>query len=238
SSISQATDFLGETPSFWGRYFEGPFGGRCTDPQPFTSLQYEPSQENQPLSSSNIALLPVASSTLDVSSSSVQCAQKDAQVQAQTFLKDLGENNLASQGKEFYIFLDVEESEPPLNPTYYLAWSQAIQNASTSEVKLLPGVYMSVADNASAEQLNSSIAGGAICSGLWIAGYPYAEGWQGSLPSWNEGYEATPETPVNCPVLIWQFAQNLDTVFDLDMLNPQYAEQTLHRLAVPPSSTF
>jgi LysM repeat protein len=234
--ISEATNFLGETPSVWGRYFEGPFAGTCTDRQSFTSYEYT-SQENEILGSSGIHLIPVALSTQDVGGSNA-CGAEDGKVQAQSFLSALGEDYLASQGGEYYVFLDVElgAGNPVLNPSYYLGWSQAIENASTANVKLLPGVYMSVANTTSAQQLNSAISGGAKCSGLWIAGYRYGEGWQGSLPPWNQNLEATPEVDINCPVLLWQFAQNVERDFDLDMVNPASAATTLKNLVIPPSA--
>ena len=235
-AVEEANKFLEVVKaSFWGRYFEGPYAGNCTDEAGFTSIEYDPSSENPVLHSKGIALLPVGSSTKDVGGSSA-CGQKDGQVQAQSLLKDLGEEYLAKQGSgEFYIFLDVEQ-DTPLSPQYYEGWSKAIQAAS-SKVKLLPGVYMSVADSSSANNLNQAIDSGATCAGLWIAGYPYPQGWKANyLPKWNQGEEATPITKVNAPVLLWQFAQNVEQKFDLDMLNPAYASQTLKRLPIPPAS--
>ena len=236
--VEEATNCLkGATPKFWGRYFRGAYRSIGT-------YEYDASRENLPLASKRIALLPIASSMFDVNKDG-KAGENDGTVQAKAFLDAMGGlDYLAQQGSEFYIFLDVEMPSneiPSLNPDYYLGWSQAIENASNEQVKLLPCMYFSAGNMNAQEQLNSAMNGGAKCYGLWVAGYWYNEGWPPEeLPSWNLHDEATPKVSVhnNCPVLIWQFAQNAgNKVVDLNMLNPAYEKETLSRLVIPPNAS-
>ena len=237
-SVIQDTDqyLISATPKFWGRYFGGYYKG-------IGAFEYDPGQENSPLASNGIHLLPIASSIYDVNQDGT-AGINDGKTQAKAFLDAMGSDYLAQQGSEFYIFLDVEQAGngiPQLNSEYYLGWSQGIESVSTEQVKLLPGVYLSIGNTYAQGVLNSAMNGGAKCYGLWVAGYPFTTGWPSydALPTWSGQFELEHETEVsvNCKTLIWQFAQNsMDEEIDLDMLNPNYAEETLSRLVIPPSS--
>jgi hypothetical protein len=158
--------------------------------------------------------------------------RQDGADQAADVLGKFGESYLQSQGGEFYLFLDVELSDP-LSSSYYLGWSQAL-TAASSRVRLLPCVYLNANDPISSRALASAIASGASCSGLWIAYYIYYLTDVISAVSFNS-LLATPATPVPVPVLFWQYAGDIASNYDFSVSNSALDSQTLlRRLILPP----
>ncbi len=224
SIISQAISILGSKPGFWGRYFSG---------LDYTGTGEYLSQENSTLRANNIRVLPVGRYTTRVGQGQAE-GRQDGSDQANDFLGKFGESYLQSQGGEFYLFLDVELSDP-LSTNYYLGWSQAVKAAS-SRVRLLPCVYLNASDAVTSRALSSAIASGAECNGLWIAYYLYYQVNAIATTPFDSG-RAAPATSVPAPVLLWQYAGDIQGTFDFNISNPAVSGQTLlNRLALPPGS--
>src|SRR4030095_12475945 len=77
--IGEATQLIGGTPQFWGRYF-------CS-PNNLSPYEYTHVDENRPLSENNIKLLPIAEQTWRVAGS-----QQDGAADAQGNVDDLIEH--------------------------------------------------------------------------------------------------------------------------------------------------
>ncbi len=204
--VNNAALRLGSKPAFWGRYFSGvDYKG---------SGEYFHTQENSTLKRHNIRVLPVGRYTTRVSGDR-STGKQDGFDQANDFLQTFGEAYLITQGGEFYFFLDVEPN-PPLSKDYYLGWAVAVAGISAN-LKLLPCVYLNAGDQSTSEALNAAISAGAECHGLWIAAYgnnhvPILD-WDSSI--------ARPETPVSCPVLLWQYAGDVGD-YDFNLSHPGF----------------
>lgn len=122
--IQEATQLIGATPEFWGRYFCSP-----SNPSPY---EYIHLNENGPLRENNIKLLPIAEQTWRVAGSQ-QEGVSDAQGNVDDLIETFSVDYLASLGREFLMFLDVEGS-PPSNPSlsaaYYAGWGQTLSSYS------------------------------------------------------------------------------------------------------------
>ncbi len=224
SYVTQTTNLLGSRPTFWGRYFSG---------LDYTGTgEYLP-QEHSTLRANNIRVLPVGRYTTRVGLGQTE-GRQDGTDQAADVLGKFGESYLQSQGGEFYLFLDVELSDP-LSSNYYLGWSQAVK-AISSKVKLLPCVYLNASDAKTSRALASAIASGASCFGLWIANYLYYQ--TDTIPpvKFNSAL-AAPATNVPVPVLFWQYAGDIAETYDFSISNSAMSSQTLlRRLILPPAS--
>lgn len=223
--IQDATDVLGTKPLFWGRYFSGiDYQG---DGEYFR-------KENPPLHLAGIRVLPIGRYTTQVGLGKNE-GLRDGTDQAKDVVFSFGENYLKSKGGEYYIFLDVE-SDTPLSTDYYLGWSTAVRSLS-SKVKLLPCVYLNAGDSTTSKALNLAIRNGAKCNGLWVANYGNRFR-KPSSPKLNfNSADASPATSIpGVPVLLWQYAGEIDGDFDLNVSNPQIRDQDiLSRLILPPA---
>lgn len=223
--IEDATEVLGTKPLFWGRYFSGvDFGG---------GGEYFRRLESSPLHLEGIRVLPIARFTTQVGLGENE-GLRDGTDQAQDVILSFGEDYLKSKGGEYYIFLDVEP-QTPLSKDYYLGWSQAVRNFS-SKVKLLPCVYLNAWDSITSRALSLAMRNGAECEGLWIANYGNRFRKSSSPQLDFDSEDASPATSIpGVPVLIWQYAGEIDGDFDLNVSNPQIKdEEILNRLIMPP----
>ena len=166
--IREATQLIGATPQFWGRYFCSP---RDLSPYEYTHLN-----ESGPLSQNNIKLLPIAEQTWRVAGSQAE-GTSDAQGNVDDLIETFGADYLARIGQEFLMFLDVEGSpprNPSLSPPYYLGWAQTLasysQQKSAGRFAILPAVYASRDDTQTWQTLQ---LGAAPCHGIWIAAYRF-----------------------------------------------------------------
>lgn len=225
--VSRVASLLGgKKPKYWGRYFSG---------IDYTGTgEYFVDDENNILRKHGIRVLPVGRYTNRVGLGKSEGMQ-DGKNQAQDFVFSFGEDYLSTQEDgEYYIFLDVEPS-PPLSAEYYQGWAEGVQNIS-SKVKMLPCVYLNASDSVTSSALNDAIKSGAPCHGLWIACYDCFN--QPTLPQ-DIGFNpnlAKPETSVNAPVLLWQYAGDIgpNTEFDFSISNPSTSStQLLRRLILP-----
>lgn len=220
--ITETTNLLGSKPAFWGRYFSG---------LNYTGVGEYMTQEHSTLRANNIRVLPIGRYTTRVGLGQTE-GLEDGADQAADVLGKFGESYLQSQGGEFYLFLDVELSDP-LSSSYYLGWSQAVKAAS-SKVKLLPCVYLNANDATTSRALATAITFGASCAGLWIAYYLYYNTDTITAVPFDNTL-AAPATPVPVPVLFWQYAGDIAGTYDFSVSNPALAVQTLlRRLILPP----
>ena len=226
--VSRAASLLGgKKPKYWGRYFSG---------IDYTGTgEYFVDVENNILRKNGIRVLPIGRYTTRVGLGKSEGMQ-DGRDQAQDFVRSFGEDYLSTQEDgEYYIFLDVETS-PHLSAEYYQGWAEGVQNIS-SKVKMLPCVYLNASDSVTSSALNDAIKSGAPCHGLWIALYEN----RFQKPTIPQDIEfnpnlAKPETSVNAPVLLWQYAGDIgpNTEFDFSISNPAInSQQILNRLILP-----
>ncbi len=229
--IQSASDLLGATPAFWGRYF--------TSAQTTGAVEYHHATEDPPLHAAGIRLLPVARQTAHVNGSFEQGIE-DGVANANDFISTFGMPYLASQGGRFYMFLDVEGS-PSLSPGYYAGWAQGLAQRSATlsgalgTVAVLPCVYATQGDEPTWAALSAACKGGAQCMGIWIARYDPGTCQMGQ---WSDSI-VTPRSPspFPWPILAWQYAGNcLKGAIDCSQTNPHIDAQSqlLDFLVLPP----
>lgn len=226
--IREATQLIGATPQFWGRYFCSP---RDLSPYEYTHLE-----ESGPLSENNIKLLPIAEQTWRVAGSQAQ-GTSDAQGNVDDLIETFGADYLASIGQEFLMFLDVEGSpprNPSLSPPYYLGWAQTLasysQQKSAGRFAILPAVYASRDDTQTWQTLQ---LGAAPCHGIWIAAYGSNSS---ALPAWNTSQTTPQGAELGYPILAWQYAGNLgpDQSLDCNISNRSGEGGLMEKLILPP----
>ena len=228
--VGMASQLLGGVkPNYWGRYFSGvDYRG---------AGEYLRSVESRTLHDNSIRVLPIGRYTTQVGRGHTEGA-RDGFDQANDLVRSFGEAYLESQGSEFYLFLDVEP-DTPLSAAYYKGWSEAVAGISR-RVSILPCVYLNPNDATTQASLQSALANGASCHGLWIASYVASR--RGSLPlpapDFDFGLAARLEA-TGVPVLFWQFAGDIGPGedFDFTISNPQIpSDQILSRLILPPEA--
>src|SRR5450755_260392 len=213
--VDHATDVLGTKPLFWGRYFSGiSFRG---------AGEYFHKLEGSALNVADVRVLPIARDTERVTLGMGE-GKEDGTFQAQDIVLSFGEDYLSEQGGEYYVFLDVEltqDRNTSLSADYFAGWSNAVRNFS-SKVKFLSCVYLSAADTRTSKVLNLAVRNGAECHGLWIANYGSRFKKPRSPKLDFDPEDASLEVNVTAvPVLIWQYAGEIDGDFDLNVSNPE-----------------
>lgn len=225
--IEEATQLIGATPQFWGRYFCSP-----SNPSPY---EYTHVNENQPLSENNIKLLPIAEQTWRVAGSE-QEGEDDARGNIDDLIETFGPDYLAGIGQEFLMFLDVEgspPSNPSLSPAYYAGWAQTLasysQQKASGRFTILPAVYASRDDTPTWQTLQKNVA---PCHAVWIAAYGSNSP---QLPAWDANQTTPQGAQIVCPILAWQYAGNLgsDQSLDCNLSNPSESG-LMDRLISPP----
>jgi hypothetical protein len=227
--VKLAKETFNANPAFWGRYF--------TSIKTTSGAEYRHLQENSVLAQWNIRLLPIARQTANVGGSSADGAA-DATNNAQDFIDTFGNTVLSKQGKEFLMFLDVENGTPSLSLDYYTGWAQTLKSYSLQltnrQVTIQPCVYGNHSDTTTWSNLVSAVNNGVPCQGAWIARY-YRSGCQ--LQPWDNSI-VSPSIPLPFDVLIWQYAQNCaQGQIDCDQSNPaiDVQAQLLSKLVLPPA---
>jgi len=225
--IEEATQLIGATPQFWGRYFCSP-----SNPSPY---EYTHVDENRPLSENSIKLLPIAEQTWRVAGSQ-QDGVNDARGNVDDLLETFGVDYLAGIGHEFLMFLDVEgspPSNPSLSPAYYTGWAQTLssygQEKASGRVTILPAVYASRDDTPTWQTLQQNVA---PCHAVWIAAYGSNSP---QLSAWDENQTTPQGAQLTYPILVWQYAGNLgsDQSLDCNLSNPSESG-LMERLISPP----
>jgi hypothetical protein len=224
--IQEAAQLIGAMPQFWGRYFCSP-----SNPSPYEYLHLN---ENGPLRENNIKLLPIAEQTWRVAGSQRE-GVSDAQGNVDDLIETFSVDYLASLGREFLMFLDVEGS-PPSNPSlsvaYYAGWAQTLssysQQKAAGRFTILPAVYASRDDDQTWQTLQQNVA---PCHAIWIAAYGSNSP---ELPAWDASRTTPQGAELTCPVLAWQYAGNLgpDQCLDCNVSNPS-EPGLLQRLIAP-----
>jgi hypothetical protein len=225
--IEEATQLIGVTPQFWGRYFCSP-----SNPSPY---EYTHVNENRPLSENNIKLLPIAEQTWRVAGSE-QDGVNDARGNVDDLVETFGADYLAGIGQEFLMFLDVEgspPSNPSLSPAYYAGWARTLssysQEKTSARLTILPAVYASRDDTSTWQTLQHNVA---PCHAIWIAAYGSNSP---QLPAWDANQTTPQGAELTCPILAWQYAGNLgsDQSLDCNVSNPSESG-LMERLISPP----
>ena len=226
--VQSATNFFGETPKYWGRYFKSPAGGPA---------EYRHKIEDPILSAAGIKILPIAQQTKKVGENE-QSGIAHARLNVSDFLLTFPRQHLVSLGGQFLMFLDVE-GDPSLSVGFYTGWAQTLiefsKSESNGEVTLLPGVYAPQLNTTTWHALSQAAANGVPCHGAWVARYPHGCHLQDFATQF-----AIPSVSLPCDVLVWQYAENcVNGDLDLNQTNPNIADiQTrfLDKLVLPPAA--
>lgn len=225
--------FNGVTPVFWGRYFSRSGHGFA---------EYQHLKENGLLRQHAIKVLPIAQQTSRVNGSSAD-GSGDAQSNVEDLITTFGKDYLASQGGEFFMFLDVEPLPGSgLSSSYYLGWSQTLMSHSSTvsggTVRILPCIYGNHTGTASWSGLSAAVAQGATCKGAWIARYGNRTGAAGccDVIDWDNTAVA-PAVPIPCKILAWQYSEEChgQDGYDCNQTNPNIdAQQELLKFLIMP----
>ncbi len=224
--ITAATQAIGQKPAFWGRYF--------TSPQTTGNVEYRHRLEDAVLASNGIRVLPIARQTNDVGGTRAD-GQREGLANASDVIATFGEDYLAAQGGQFFLFLDVEGSgSSRLSADYFTGWADGLTAASKT-VDILPCVYGLPGDAVTWTALARALSQGAKCRGLWLA-HPLV-----STPepvAWNAAL-VRPSPDPGAPVLLWQYMFASGGVnVDRSLVNPAIdAQADLLRFLVPPPPT-
>jgi hypothetical protein len=235
SLVDLATQFYGQHPVLWGRYF--------TSPSTTGDVEYRHLKEDKILHDHNIRVLPIARQTRRVHGTKDD-GIADAKANVDDFLATFGADYLATLGKDFYMFLDVEGS-PSLSEAYYIGWAQTLRSYSGAKtgqkVLVLPCVYATKSDTQTWSAVTAAVhAGhsGAPCQGAWVAAWP-SSGCQ-PLPDWDP-HRFMPSVAIPFKVLAWQYADSChgSSGFDCSETNPEINlnSELLNHLVLPPSRT-
>src|SRR5205814_9823845 len=126
---------------FWGRYFTSNTRGG--------NAEYRQVKENRPLRDQGIRIAPIARQTQRVHGTRADGAA-DALRNAEDYIATFGLDYLTSQGRTFFVFLDVEGS-PSLSQDYYTGWANTLAERSSTmsagAVNLVPCIYATQADS-------------------------------------------------------------------------------------------
>jgi hypothetical protein len=231
SLVQLATDLFGQTPSFWGRYFTSALSSG--------TVEYRHLRENQILRQNGIRVLPLARETKNVNGTQAQ-GSADAEANAEDFLATFGPDHLASQGAEYFMFLDVEGS-PSLSSAYFTGWAQTLSGHSlditAGAVNILPCVYAPRADSPTWQAVADCGQRGVLCCGAWIA--RWVQDGCAALPEWQDSV-VSPKVQLPCKVLVWQYSNECGGAsgFDCDQANPNIDvdQEFLSKLVLPPET--
>ena len=156
-------------------------------------------------------------------------------------LAAFGLDYLATQGGEFFVYLDDEGApQPTLSKDYWLGWSEALMSysrqISSNKVTLLPGLYCNF-DHASWVALRDALGQGARCESAWVARWKSSGQVCMPVQPWSQA-QVTPDPAPPCPIHIWQYAQECHggDGFDMDEANPTLSlDDLLAKFILPPS---
>jgi hypothetical protein len=227
--------YLGQAPTFWGRYFYAP--GQL-DAQGQKASHYS-AAENGFLRSNGIRLLPFARQTARVGRDSAT-GSADARNNVDAIFEAIPAAYLAGSDPNPLVFLDVEP-ENPLDADYYAGWSSMLASYSSQVshggVKCRPAIYANTRDDATWSALARALTGGSLCFGIYVARYYYAydptpdHGWLASI--------LTPNGGVTPPILAWQYWECADADppeknFDTNIASPFHSDVLMDGLIMPP----
>ena len=230
--LEHASGLFGNPPRFWGRYF------KTTEQQGGT--QYNPKTEHAALAAAGIRVVPIARQTARIHGSKAD-GTSDAKGNVLAVLAAFGLDYLATQGGEFFVYLDDEGApQPTLSKDYWLGWSEALMSysrqISSNKVTLLPGLYCNF-DHASWVALRDALGQGARCESAWVARWKSSGQVCMPVQPWSQA-QVTPDPAPPCPIHIWQYAQECHggDGFDMDEANPTLSlDDLLAKFILPPS---
>jgi hypothetical protein len=230
---ASSSNYLDQTPAFWGRYFYAP-GQINAEGQKDSHYS---AAENAFLRSNGIRLLPLARQTARVGKDSAT-GSIDARNNVNAIFEAVPAAYLAGADPNVLVFLDVEPAVP-LDPDYYSGWSSTITSYSSQisggNVKFKPAIYANMHDNSTWNALARALTGGSLCFGAYIARYyypsPKPNGWQNAL--------VTPAGGITPAILAWQYWECPDDAppdlnFDTNIASPFHSDVLLDGLIMPP----
>jgi hypothetical protein len=250
---TQAIPWIGGSPTFWGRYFNGTTSN---------TYQYDKS-ESEFLHQIGSRLLCFARQMEEVSDSTKAAAHADSNMRG--VVEAIGAQYLLDRNISPLIFLDVEpetgKPEHILDQAYYAAWSAAMvagYKTGGSTIRFRPAVYLNLGDNQQSWlNLNAACAAGAVCEGVSVARYLH-NAYQDPPPFdslvWNDERLTPQPNPIphgrpkaKIPVLVWQYHGDYLSVklpngktrygdVDFEMINPAYQDAVLSGLIPPPGA--
>jgi hypothetical protein len=224
-------------PVFWGRYFHAP--GQKNSSGHVDSGHYS-AAENKILRQNNCRLLPIARQTNLVGGTKAKGAAHAALNVAALF-EAIPPSFLHAADPDVIMMLDIEPGGD-VSAAYWTGWSAALmaksQELSGGTVTVNPGIYLNSKSNgASVEAINTAIAGGATCAGMWVARYPLHKACS-DVPDFQQQIKfLTPATPTSVPILAWQCRSAADNGcdgFDLTVINDDHADIFIDRLILTP----
>jgi len=229
SLIELSNGVFGQDPVLWGRYFK-----RFGDTSP---TQYQHAKEGDALLSKGIRVLPIARQTTRVDGLEAEGID-DAKGNVEAVIRTFGSAYLKGQGGVFLIFLDVEGSPHSLSRHYWRGWAETVvshsQNFSQGDVSLVPCVYAPQGDDTTWQAIADEEVRGTPCGGAWIARWRVRGCY--NLLGWNNNI-VTPRVKPNCPILLWQYADDCGGGIDCNETNPDIADaDLLDKLILPPAS--
>ena len=227
--LDLASSLYGGNPAFWGRYFKRP---SATDSQ-----LYHASIESPALRARGIPVLPIAQQTDDVGGSE-SLGRQEAHYNVDALLESFPAAHLSAQGREFFMFLDVEPGQD-LSQNYYIGWSQELisysQSVSGGAFQISPCLYSNRA-NSAWQIAAAAVTNGAQCMALWVAGW-FQQGGCLVLQNWSDTMAVPHGVTLPAPVMIWQYSNDCHGQhgFDCNETNPYIAAATalLPKLVMP-----
>src|SRR5262249_20069612 len=200
--------------------------------------EYRHRKENRILRESSVRVLPIARQTRNVNGSQ-SVGSFDAEDNSEDVIITFGQDYLASQGGQFYMFLDVEGA-PSLSRAYYTGWAQTLVSHSldfsNGKVTILPCVYGTQSDDDTWQAVADAADAGVGCNGAWIA--RWRRHGCAALPDWDDDI-VDPDVDLPCRVLLWQYADDCNGGggFDCDQTNPtlDLRKDLLDQLILPPA---
>jgi hypothetical protein len=232
SLFDLSRSLLGEAPTFFGRYFKGPY-----NPSP---IQYQPNQENPFLNAQHLRVLCIARQTNRVGGSRDD-GVADAINNMSAIVDAFGPNYLRSLNYHPIVFLDTElsDTQPTLSADYFLGWAGALREqgpiAPGARLRFTPAIYINRSDDKAWKSLGKAIASGAVCHGAWVANYGRRTGAEPPPPWQAEEVSPKPPTVSPTPLLAWQYAGDYEDVLDFSVMpSDAVTEQTLSMMILPP----
>jgi hypothetical protein len=248
---TQAAPWIGGSPQFWGRYFNGV----GPDDENY-AYQYNRS-ESAVLHQLGIPVLCYARQmwAVDDDDSAADHATSNMQGVVDAF----GAEYLLDRKIQPLLFLDVEPENDPDHPhpamtkEYYENWPAAIVaglKAGAGTIRFRPAVYLNFGDGRQTWlNLNAACAGGSVCAGVAAAHYvpPKTDQNPHPLPLpfgsmvWDDKQVTPQPNPIppgqqnaHIPALLWQYYGDYLGDIDFIMVNPAFSDLVLSGVVSPP----
>jgi len=215
----------GRRPVFWGRYFN--HDRSYVDSRRLIS--YRPAEENSVLGAYGCRVLPVFAQNR--SHLPLALGKQDGWLNGKDFIENLGAASLAAHGKEYLMFLNVENGAG-FRIDYWLGWHDGLQRAAQQfgggRFQFVPALYTNWGSRSDHvwRSVNMAHQRGMPFGGAWVArtdtGLPGDA--CGAQMNWNGERQNIMGSTLPGPILISQY--NLDCKLpagevDFSSINPE-----------------